>query len=133
AWRRESRITQLDAANIAAVLEATRGLARSTTADSARSAICEAAKKVTGGALAMLYEPETDGSVLRVTGAFGRTTERLLHVPLPFAGRASGELRAFSSAQPVFVADAAGDDSNVSRELRATGAASCLFQPVIRV
>src|SRR5436190_5442630 len=89
ARRRRSRITQLDAANIAAVLEATRELARSTTADSARTAICEAAKKVTGGVVAMLYEPDADGRELRVTGSFGRATKRLLDTKRPFVGSSS--------------------------------------------
>jgi diguanylate cyclase (GGDEF)-like protein len=130
--RQRSRITQLDAANIAAVLEATRELARSTTADSARRAICEAAKKVTGGSLAMLCEPDGEGHVLRLTAAFGRTTRPLLDVVLPFTGPASGEVRAFSSAQPIFVPDAAAPDSGATPELREAGTRSCLYQPVIR-
>ncbi|MFL5884799.1 MAG: GGDEF domain-containing protein, partial [Thermoleophilaceae bacterium] len=124
-------ITELDAANIAAVLEATRELARSTTADSARSAICEAAKKVTGGTLAMLYEPDADGRVLETTGSFGKVDNALREAPRPFVGASSGEVRAFSAAQPVFVPDV-DDDGAVSDELRSAGARSCLFQPVVR-
>jgi diguanylate cyclase (GGDEF)-like protein len=129
--RRQAAMTRLDAANIAAVLEATRELARSTTADSARTAICEAAKKVAGAALAMLYEPDPDGRELRVTGSFGSTSQSLLETARPFVGSSSGEVRSFSSVQPVFVADA-DDESTVSRELREAGARSCLFQPVVR-
>ncbi|MFL5885478.1 MAG: GGDEF domain-containing protein, partial [Thermoleophilaceae bacterium] len=129
--RRQARITELDAANIAAVLEATRELARSTTADSARSAICEAAKKVTGGTLAMLYEPDADGRVLETTGSFGKVDDALREAPRPFVGASSGEVRAFSAAQPVFVPDV-DDDGAVSDELRGAGARSCLFQPVVR-
>jgi diguanylate cyclase (GGDEF)-like protein len=129
--RRQTAVTRLDAANIAAVLEATRELARSTTADSARIAICEAAKKVAGAALAMLYEPDPDGRELRVTSSFGNIPAPLLEAPRPFVGPASGEVRSFSSVQPVFVADA-GDETTVSRELRDAGARSCLFQPVVR-
>jgi diguanylate cyclase (GGDEF)-like protein len=129
--RRQAAINKLDAANIAAVLEATRELARSTTADSARTAICEAAKKVAGAALAMLYEPDADGRELRVTGSFGLVPEPLVETARPFVGSSFAEVRAFSSAQALFVADA-DDESIVSRELRDAGARSCLFQPVVR-
>jgi diguanylate cyclase (GGDEF)-like protein len=129
--RRQAAISRLDAANIAAVLEATRELARSTTADSARTAICEAAKKVAGAALAMLYEPDPDGRELRVTGSFGSAPAPLLETAKPFVGCSTGEVRSFSSVQPVFVSDA-DDESRVSRELREAGARSCLFQPVVR-
>jgi diguanylate cyclase (GGDEF)-like protein len=49
----------------------------------------------------------------------------------PFDGPASGEVRAFSSAQPIFVPDAAGG-SLVSAGLLEAGARSSLFQPVAR-
>src|SRR5438128_1175448 len=51
--------------------------------------------------------------------------------PRPLAGGSTGELRAFESAQPVFVPDAT-EESAVSRELHDVGARSCLFQPVVR-
>ena len=116
ALRRRDRSGQLDTAHIAAVLDATRALARSTTPGSARGAICEAAKKVTGGSLAMLYEPDPDDRELRVTGSFGAVPG--MRSPLPLGGPARGELAAFHSAQPVFVPD--------------EGSRSCLFQPVVR-
>jgi diguanylate cyclase (GGDEF)-like protein len=55
----------------------------------------------------------------------------LTATPRPFTGPSSGELRAFASAQTIFVADAAGGGQG-SPELLAAGARSALYQPVVR-
>ena len=60
-----------NAENIAAVLEATRELARSASGEEARAAICDAAVKVSGGVLAALFEPDPDARGLVTTAARG--------------------------------------------------------------
>ena len=128
--RRAERDLLAHAENIAAVLEATREMARNTTADAARTAICEAALKVSGGVLAALFEPDTDGRELVTTAVFGEMPEAVRDAHLPFVGGTSGEVRAFTSVQPLFIEDTSGDDA-VSREMKASSVRSCLFQPVV--
>jgi diguanylate cyclase (GGDEF)-like protein len=129
--KRAERDLVAGADDIAAVLDATRELARSTHADTARTAICEAALKVSGGVLAALFEPDPGGTALHTSAAFGDMPEAVRDARLPFVGGSSGEVRAFVSAEPVFVSDTSGETA-VSRELKATGVRSCLFQPVVR-
>jgi diguanylate cyclase (GGDEF)-like protein len=120
-----------DARGIAAVLEATRTLSRSTDSDAAREAICEAAVAVSSCDLAVLYEPTQDGRALLATAARGEGADALRAARIPFVGEPSGATKAFVSGRPYFAAEAL-DNPEVSRRLvERTGTRSAYFQPVL--
>jgi diguanylate cyclase (GGDEF)-like protein len=104
-------------------------LARSTEANAARPAICEAAMEVAGASSASLWEPEASGVALVATASSGA---QFTDAALPLVGQPSGVVRALVSAEPLFVADAPGHPGLDQELVRRTGAASCLFQPVLR-
>jgi diguanylate cyclase (GGDEF)-like protein len=120
-----------NAENIAAVLEATRELARSASGDDARSAICDAALKVSGGVLAALFEPDPDGRGLVTTAARGEVPAMFRDAMLPFVGARSAEVQAFTAGERLFVDDTV-DHPLVAGELEQRGVRSCLYQPVQR-
>ena len=120
-----------NAENIAAVLEATRELARSASGDDARSAICDAALKVSGGVLAALFEPDPDGRGLVTSAARGEVPAMFRDAMLPFVGAPSAEVQAFTAGERLFVDDTV-DHPLVARELEERGVRSCLYQPVQR-
>jgi diguanylate cyclase (GGDEF)-like protein len=115
--------------NIAAVADATRELSRSTDANSARPALCAAAHRVSGAALAVLLEPDVKRGALVATAC---SEPALAGTAVPFAGEPSGAVRAFVSAEPFFVADAEGHPAVSQRMVERTGAASVFSQPVVR-
>lgn len=117
------------ARTLAAIGGVARELARSTEADAARPAICEAAVEVAGASSASLWEPDASGGALVATASSGA---RFTDAALPLVGHPSGVVRALVSAEPMFVVDAP-DHRGIDQELvRRTEAASCLFQPVLR-
>ena len=120
-----------NAENIAAVLEATRELARSASGNEARSAICDAALKVSGGVLAALFEPDPDGRGLVTTAARGEVPAMFRDAMLPFVGARSAEVQAFTAGERLFVDDTV-DHPLVASELEERGVRSCLYQPVQR-
>ena len=129
--KRAERAVIENAENIAAVLEATRELARSASGDEARSAICDAALKVSGGVLAALFEPDPDGRGLVTTAARGEVPAMFRDAMLPFVGARSAEVQAFTAGERLFVDDTV-DHPLVARELEQRGVRSCLYQPVQR-
>ena len=129
--KRAERAVIENAENIAAVLEATRELARSASGDEARSAICDAALKVSGGVLAALFEPDPDGRGLVTTAARGEVPAMFRDAMLPFVGARSAEVQAFTAGERLFVDDTV-DHPLVARELEERGVRSCLYQPVQR-
>lgn len=94
--------------------------------DSARAAVCQAARAVSGADFVLLLEP--DGrSALHSTAVHGLA----LQVSVPMAG-VSVAVDAFLSRTAHFVSDCAADPA-VDRRLHAeTGAASLYVQPVLR-
>lgn len=117
-------------ADLGTVIEATRELARSTDAASARAAICDATREISAAEIAMLFQPDTGGVGLRATAAKGvAEVEGLL---LPFVGQPAGALRAFTTGEPYFVSEAVGDPSVNQNVVERTGAVSALWQPVLR-
>jgi len=117
------------ARTLAAIGGVAHELARSNEADAARPAICEAAMEVAGASSASLWEPDGSGAALVATASSGA---QFTDAALPLVGQPSGVVRALVSAEPLFVADAP-DHPGLDQELvRHTGAASCLFQPVLR-
>ena len=129
--KRAERAVLENAENIAAVLEATRELARSASGDEARSAICDAALKVSGGVLAALFEPDPDGRGLVTSAARGEVPAMFRDAMLPFVGARSAEVQAFTAGERLFVDDTV-DHPLVARELEQRGVRSCLYQPVQR-
>jgi diguanylate cyclase (GGDEF)-like protein len=127
--RREAGESAASASNLAAVADAAHELARSTDADTARAAICDGAREISGAAVTALLEPSADGRSLAVTASQGID---LRDATLPFVGGRSASVEAFTSRAPRFISDVP-NDPGVSRELaERTGAASALFQPVLR-
>lgn len=110
------------------VSEASRELARAE-AQSARPAICQGALKVSEGMLAVLYEPNGEGRELVGTASAGA---ELPGTPIRFAGPPSVAIKAFTTGEPVFVPDFARQPELSRAPVEATGAASCLGQPVLR-
>ena len=129
--KRAERAVIENAENIAAVLEATRELARSASGNDARAAICDAALKVSGGVLAALFEPDPDGRGLVTTAARGQVPAMFRDAMLPFVGAHSAEVQVFTAGERLFV-DETIDHPLVARELEERGARSCLYQPVQR-
>ncbi|MEA2480950.1 MAG: hypothetical protein QOJ07_2872 [Thermoleophilaceae bacterium] len=120
-----------NAENIAAVLEATRKLARSASGEEARAAICDAALKVSGGVLAALFEPDPDARGLVTTAARGQVPAMFRDAMLPFVGQRAAEVQVFAGGEPLFVDDTL-DHPLVATELEQRGVRSCLYQPVLR-
>jgi diguanylate cyclase (GGDEF)-like protein/PAS domain S-box-containing protein len=96
--KRTERELRNHVADLGAVIDATRELARSTDAASARMAICDGAREVSGGQAAILWQPDPGGVGLRASAAAGADVEGIL---LPFVGEPAGAVRAFSTGDPV--------------------------------
>ena len=116
--------------DLASVIEATRELARSTDAASARHAICEGTREVSGAEVAILFQPDPGGVGLRATAATG--APGVEGVLVPFVGQPAGAVRAFSTGEPFFLADVVGHAEVVQSIVEQTGAVSILWQPVLR-
>ncbi|GAC1531735.1 MAG: hypothetical protein NVS2B6_19850 [Thermoleophilaceae bacterium] len=99
-------------------------------ATSARTAICDAALKVSGGALAALYEPDPSACELRLSAAAGELAGAVADRVLALDDAGRGETRAFVSVSPLFVDSARGGDSGERLVLAGTHAG--LYQPVVR-
>ena len=117
------------AADLEILAEATGALARSTAPQEARAAVCRAAGRLAGAAVALLLEPDAEGAALRVTAATGAD---LVGIELPLRGRPSGAARVFEERRPRFVADLADDPTVDQQMVERTGAATALFTPVLR-
>jgi diguanylate cyclase (GGDEF)-like protein/PAS domain S-box-containing protein len=118
-----------DAAEVDAVAEATRALARSTDPLSARVAVCEGARQVAEAPIAALFEPGPSGSGELVAKAAAGAD--LTGMTLSLQGD-SGAARAFARAEDSFVArteQAADADREFLRRARAR---SVLWHPVVR-
>lgn len=111
------------------LLDAARELAAAGNAASARPVVCNALLRFSGALSTALYEPNADGSALVLSATAGAPIPAK---PLPFVGSSSAAVRAFTSAEPVFVSQA--DESTViDHELRrATGLAAGWWEPVLR-
>jgi diguanylate cyclase (GGDEF)-like protein len=117
-------------ADLDAIIDATRELARSTDAASAREAICDATREVSGAEVAILWQPDPGGVGLRSTAAKGAAD--IDGLMLPFLGPPAGALRAFTSAEPYFVPYVVDNPSVAQEVVARTGAVSALWQPVLR-
>jgi diguanylate cyclase (GGDEF)-like protein len=117
------------ARTLAAVGGVAHELARSTEADQARPAICEAAVEVASASSASLWEPDASGTALVATASSGA---QFTDAALPLVGQPSGAVKALVSGESFFVPDAPGHPGLDQGLVERTGTASCLFQPVRR-
>ncbi len=110
------------------VAQVSRDLAGVTDAHAARPAICKAAAELAGAKVAILYEPDPKGQELVSTAVIGAQVDQ---IHLPFAGRPSGAATAFSSGQPLFLADLPDNPAVAQTVRKDLGVNSGLWQPVV--
>jgi PAS domain S-box-containing protein len=117
------------AADLTVVSEVARRLPRTADAAGTRRAICQAALEVCDGMAAVLMEPDADGRELVATAIAGAHT-----VPMTVAldDPAAATAQVFASGEPFFVADLAAHPNVPARLAETSGAASALWQPVLR-
>jgi diguanylate cyclase (GGDEF)-like protein len=127
ALRRSEREAQMLMANMAAVSQLTREVAKATEVSAARFAVCASAQQIAEASFAILLEYET--GVLVETSSSGCTLEPSLEITI--GDEASGAAAAFVSRQPFFVADVREHDAVAARVVEATGVVSMHFQPVV--
>jgi diguanylate cyclase (GGDEF)-like protein/PAS domain S-box-containing protein len=116
------------AADVDAVTDATRALARSVDPPSARRAVCEGARQVADAPIAALFEPGPGGISLVAKASAGAELEG---VELPLTGD-SGAAHAFNRAEEVFIG-LGHDATEADRQfLRSAQARAVLWHPVVR-
>jgi diguanylate cyclase (GGDEF)-like protein/PAS domain S-box-containing protein len=114
--------------DVEAVTEATRALARSVDAATARTAVCEAARQVAEAPVAALFEPSPNGGGLAPSAVVGAL---LTDLRLPLDG-ASGAALAYARAEEVFVAPGHRDGAADREFMQRTNARAVLWHPVVR-
>ena len=118
-----------DAADVDAVAEATRSLARAHDPLTARVAVCEGARQVADAPVAALFEPGPSGSGGLIAKAAAGAEIAGMTLSLH---RESGAARAFARAEEAFVSRD-GDAGDADREfLRRARARAVLWHPVVR-
>jgi diguanylate cyclase (GGDEF)-like protein/PAS domain S-box-containing protein len=127
--RRARAEAKANAADVAAIAEATGALARSTEPEEAREVICRAAKEIAGASSAILFEPDASGTGLLSTAAVGAEASGEVR---PFVGRTSGAVKTFVANEPMFLPDLAADSTVAQGVLRGAGAISAYWVPVRR-
>lgn len=123
--RRRAAEADARARALAAVSSVAHELSRRTSPEAAAPAVCESALEVTGSAVAVLWEPSGDGSVLVATAA---TDPAVQGTKVPFVSPPSSVIASFTSGEPRFVAQPGSADSPALSHL----AGSALYQPVSR-
>ncbi len=118
---------QAHAQDLEAVVEVARRLPRSTGAQAARDAVCSGVLEVCDGMLAVLMEPDGDGHLVSTAVAGAEIAP--MRVSMEDSGSATVEV--FRTLEPFFLADLGGHPSLSQRLVRATGAVSALWQPVV--
>lgn len=112
----------------ARALDAVGGIARALGhGDETRQRICEAALTVGTADVAFLVEPDGDG-FLRATALAGAEPQDFV----VRAGERSAIITVYTSAERLFIPDAAADPRVSPRMLAMTGAASILMEPIVR-
>jgi diguanylate cyclase (GGDEF)-like protein len=127
ALRRSEEEAQLLMANMAAVTQLTREVARTTDIAAARLAVCTAAREIAGASFAVLLEAK--GAGLVETASSGFNLEPRLEVSV--GDEPSGAAAAFVSRQPYFVDDVRNRETIAPRVVEATGVVSMHFEPVL--
>jgi diguanylate cyclase (GGDEF)-like protein/PAS domain S-box-containing protein len=117
------------AADVEAVTEATRSLARSNAPSDARIAVCEGARQVAGAPVAALFEPAPDGRGLVARAVVGADLRGMY---LSLADGGSGPSAAFGRAQAAFVTEGDARSEPDRDFLLRTEALAALWHPVVR-
>ena len=118
---------QAHATDLEAVVDVARRLPRTTDAQAARDAVCSGVLEVCDGMLAVLMEPDGDGSLVSTAGAGADIAP--MRVSMDDSESATVEV--FRTLEPFFVPDLGGHPSVSQRLVHATGAVSALWQPVV--
>lgn len=111
--------------DVRSISRITVGLTRSTDADTARLAACEAAAEVSGAPIAALYERIAGGTGMRVTAALGFEPNEDFFP----AAEDSGPSACFNNERLIF-APIAAPEGYRSDAVAEAGARSALWQPV---
>ena len=115
-------------AELDAVTDATRALARSVDPTAARTAVCEGASEVADAPVTALFEPNPAGTALIAKATVGAEIAGF-EVPLDGEG---GAAAAFARAEEVFVA-LDGSEAESDREfMERSRTRAVLFHPVVR-
>jgi diguanylate cyclase (GGDEF)-like protein len=125
--RRSEQEAQMLMANMAAVSQLTREVAKATDVSAARFAVCASAQQIAEASFAILLEHEAGGLV--ETASSGCTLDPRLEITI--GDEASGAAAAFVSRQPFFVADVSEQDAIAARVVEATGVVSMHFHPIV--
>ncbi len=115
-------------AELDAVTEATRALARSVDPTAARMAVCEGASEVADAPVAALFEPTPGGSSLIAKATVGAD---ITGFELPLGGEGGAAL-AFSRAEEVFVGLDDSEDEADREFMNRSRTRAVLFHPVVR-
>jgi len=125
--RRQRAIAAADAAGVMALVEAMRGVMRSTDAHETRLALCQAACRVTGASHSALWEPVSNGRALAISAGVGDSLpDGRIHVADPRPGVAE----AYTTGEPVFISDVARRPEDFPVLTRA-GLSAAHWQPVM--
>jgi diguanylate cyclase (GGDEF)-like protein len=114
-------------ANMAAVSELTREVARTTDISAARVAVCAAARQCAAASFAVLLESEAGRLV--TTASSGFPPDPGLEVNI--GDEPSGAAAAFLSRQPFFVPDVRDQAAVSDPVVEATGVVSMHFEPIV--
>ncbi len=115
-------------AELDAVTEATRALARSVDPTAARMAVCEGASEVADAPVAALFEPTPGGSSLIAKATVGA---EIAGFEMPLGGEGGAAL-AFSRAEEVFVGLDDSEDEADREFMNRSRTRAVLFHPVVR-
>ena len=126
--RRPDRAEGTRPAELDAVTDATRALARSVDPTAARTAVCEGASEVADAPVTALFEPTPGGTALIAKASVGA---EITGFEMPLGGEGGAAL-AFARAEEVFVA-LDGGEAEADREfMRSARARAVLWHPVVR-
>jgi diguanylate cyclase (GGDEF)-like protein len=125
--RQSQHEAQILMANMAAVSQLTREVARTTDISAARVAVCAAARQCATASFAVLLESEAGGLV--ATASSGSTPEPRLEVSI--GEEPSGAAAAFLSRQPIFVGDVHDQAAVADPLVQETGVVSMHFEPIL--
>ncbi len=123
------RCSEVRAHQYAASLEAVASVARQAVGGDARTSVCEAARTITGAAVAILMEPDGHGHL--VSSSMVGLDRGPARVNLAAAPQLAS-VQAFTTGEPVFVATAIGNPAVPPGMAGEGGTRSILFQPVVR-
>ena len=127
--RRIERVDGSRPAELDAVTDATRALARSVDPTAARTAVCEGARAVAEAPVAALFEPAPGGATLVAKASVGAEMRRASSCRSRGEG---GAALAFARAEEIFVALGDGEAEADREFMRRARARAVLWHPVVR-